>query len=276
MDVPTCEPAIATMRLTANDDGNPDGQETLQIRIPKVATVDNRMVVFSVTDISINDQVTKEADQTHNLNLTDKDRPITAKWNPLRSADGYHVQWKSRDQDYCLARQTTVDATNYTIPNLVNGEIYTVRVIAANSFADGRPSGEERATPHVRTAKPLIIMGVVDTTITDGESVQLRFRLAGMPTAAVPTSLVGFETGDVLKTTELQASPGFLGWRNAQISEQTFPTVDYEWDEPNSPVTFVMEPSPEYHIFGDSAVQITFRDNDAGENDAPSAPTGLR
>ena len=65
------------------------------------------------------------------------------------------VQWKSGALDFASTRQHTVPSgstTTYTIPNLIAGTLYTIRVIAIVSNADdGLPSSEILATPKATT-----------------------------------------------------------------------------------------------------------------------------
>ena len=77
---------------------------------------------------------------------------LVVSWDPVADASGYKVQWRSGEQDYDpAARQArTGDAgtTSHTIPDLVPGVEYTVRVIATRANAsDGEPSAEATGTP---------------------------------------------------------------------------------------------------------------------------------
>ncbi len=60
---------------------------------------------------------------------------------------GYTVQWKSGTQDYLASRQADVTGTSHTIPNLMNGEEYTVRVRATNGVGNSEWSTEVMETP---------------------------------------------------------------------------------------------------------------------------------
>ena len=70
--------------------------------------------------------------------------------------DRFEVQWKSGVQNWSSARQRNATGTSDTIPNLVNGTTYDVRVRAVNGEGDGEWSPVEDATPgtgdHVVTA----------------------------------------------------------------------------------------------------------------------------
>ena len=75
---------------------------------------------------------------------------LSVSWEEFPGASGYRVQWKSGTQDFASTRQHTVPSgstTTYTIPNLIAGTPYTIRVIAIVSNADSLPSEEETGTP---------------------------------------------------------------------------------------------------------------------------------
>ncbi len=75
---------------------------------------------------------------------------LVVSWTAAANATGYKVQWKSGDENYDAAdRQAVVtDGTTYTIPNLIAGTEYTVRVIATHPDADdGSPSDGATGTP---------------------------------------------------------------------------------------------------------------------------------
>ena len=81
---------------------------------------------------------------------------IALNWNAVRdddsgrNADGYIVQWKSGGGSYSTANQATPTTNSYTIPNLLGGLEYTVRVRATHATreaAAGPWSTEASATP---------------------------------------------------------------------------------------------------------------------------------
>ncbi len=77
---------------------------------------------------------------------------LVVSWTAAANATGYKVQWKSGDENYDAAdRQAVVTdgaTTTYTIPNLIAGTEYTVRVIATRTDVDdGSPSDEVTGTP---------------------------------------------------------------------------------------------------------------------------------
>ena len=84
---------------------------------------------------------------------------LVVTWTAVDTATGYTVQWTSGGEDYTTGdRQATVTSgstTRYTIPSLINGTAYTVRVIATRTGAtDGPPSAEATGTPRVPPPPP--------------------------------------------------------------------------------------------------------------------------
>ena len=63
-------------------------------------------------------------------------------WTAVDTATGYTVQWTSGSQGYNTgdrqAPVTSGSTTRYTIPSLINGTAYTVRVIATRRPTDER------------------------------------------------------------------------------------------------------------------------------------------
>ena len=84
---------------------------------------------------------------------------LVVTWTAVDTATGYTVQWMSGSQGYNAGdRQATVTSgstTRYTIPSLINGTAYTVRVSATRTGAtDGPPSAEMTGTPRVPPPPP--------------------------------------------------------------------------------------------------------------------------
>ena len=103
--------------------------------------------------------------QVTGVTVTPEVQRLSVSWNAVADADGYKVQWKSGALDFASTRQHTVPSgstTTYTIPNLIAGTLYTIRVIAIVSNADdGLPSSEILATPKATT--PGQVTGVTVT-----------------------------------------------------------------------------------------------------------------
>ena len=84
---------------------------------------------------------------------------LVVTWTAVDTATGYTVQWMSGSQGYTTGdRQATVTSgstTRYTIPSLINGTAYTVRVSATRTgVTDGPPSAEMTGTPRVPPPPP--------------------------------------------------------------------------------------------------------------------------
>ena len=84
---------------------------------------------------------------------------LVVTWTAVDTATGYTVQWTSGSEDYNTgdrqAPVTSGSTTRYTIPSLINGTAYTVRVIATRTGAtDGPPSAEVTASPVTTPGAP--------------------------------------------------------------------------------------------------------------------------
>ena len=104
---------------------------------------------------------------------------LVVTWTAVDTATGYTVQWTSGSEDYNTgdrqAPVTTGSTTRYTIPSLINGTAYTVRVSATRTgVTDGPPSEEVTGTPAVPTREPfeVDIVGVPEVAVA-GESYEL-------------------------------------------------------------------------------------------------------
>ncbi len=81
------------------------------------------------------------------LVVTPGDGMLEVSWAAVPGAESYAVQWKSGSDEYSDARQQTVSTPSATIPGLINGVVYTVRVRASNAGGDGEWSEEATGTP---------------------------------------------------------------------------------------------------------------------------------
>ena len=115
---------------------------------------------------------------------------LAVSWNRDNDAADYKVQWKSGDEEYdeeecpppTNARQACVPGadTSHTIPNLVPGTEYTVRVIATTADgADVLSFPEDTGTPY-----PMAIVTIMggegaagSVTAVEGEEAELRVML---------------------------------------------------------------------------------------------------
>ncbi len=98
-----------------------------------------------------------------NLTVTTGDTTLVVTWDAVPGAAEYTVQWTSGTEAFDPERQLTVTVNTATVPGLVNGTAYTLRVQAAN--AGGESGWSETATG---TPTPLGVPGNLEVTAWDG------------------------------------------------------------------------------------------------------------
>ena len=75
-------------------------------------------------------------------------RSLTVSWSAATGAAEYKVQWKSGSESYSTSREATVSGTSHTIPGLIPGRQYTIRVLTVPTDGGTEPASTER------TARP--------------------------------------------------------------------------------------------------------------------------
>ena len=153
--IPDLVPGIEyTVRVIATKDNTPDGE-------PSAEATGTPMV--------------PAPDRVDDVTVTPGVESLVVSWNPVTDAIGYKVQWRSGEQDYDpaarQARTGDADTTSHTIPDLVPGVEYTVRVIATRANApDGEPSAEATgipmATPPARVDGVIVTPGVESLVVS--------------------------------------------------------------------------------------------------------------
>ena len=109
------------------------------------------------------------------------DRRLAVSWEAPTGDGGspveeYKVEWKSGSEEYDPSRQakvTDLADRSRTIPGLLNGTEYTVRILAYNHNGDGAASDEVMATPTAIDTTPPIVTGhaTVSHPENDGDAV---------------------------------------------------------------------------------------------------------
>ena len=87
---------------------------------------------------------------------------LEVSWTAVSGADGYKVQWKSGEEDYVDARQAVLsggETDSHTIPDLIPGSEYTVRVFATKAHANEGASSDE-VTGVAKASPPAQVTGV--------------------------------------------------------------------------------------------------------------------
>ena len=112
--------------------------------------------------------------QVQGLTVTPGYGRLAIGWTRMPDATGYKVQWKYGAQTFtdarAIYRESIIDSTlvtTHVITGLVNGNTYTVRMIATKSGAsDGLPSDEVSGTP--QNIPPAQVQGL---NVTPGDTV---------------------------------------------------------------------------------------------------------
>ena len=117
---------------TGDDDGPPSEEVTGRPRVPPPPPPP------PVTDLA----------QVLGVGVAPGNAQLVVTWTAVSTATGYTVQWTSGGEDYTTGdRQATVTSgstTRYTIPSLINGTEYTVRVIATRILRRAPPTARPR------------------------------------------------------------------------------------------------------------------------------------
>ena len=211
----TGDPSYRIMGLTAgtnytvqvyatNDGGN--GQASASSSFAPVASTNNQVVQVEVTSGSEELEVT---------------------WDAVPNATGYKVQWTTEASfpDPFTAtegtNQKTVSASprNYTIPDLIGGTAYQVRVIATLAGdAEGDPSTAVAGTPapgQVENVRVTLGQGTLDVSwdavagATDGYTVQWREDSQEYSSRSRMKDIAAGTTTTTLTMTDLRG-PGML------------------------------------------------------------------
>ena len=97
--------------------------------------------------------------------LTHGDRSLTVAWEPPSGADitSYKIKWRAFGGAFGVGLQANRFARQATIPNLTNGILYEVQVIAGSDSGDSDPSDIMRGTPSTTPGAPAI------TGVTPGD-----------------------------------------------------------------------------------------------------------
>ena len=195
---------------------------------------------------------------------------LVVEWTAVGNATGYKVQWKSGSQGYnATDRQATLasgSTTSHTIPSLVNGTEYTVRVTATRTDAnDGPPSAEKTGTPAAPTA-PGVTVSETALTVTEEDTTGDSYTvvLETQPTADVVVTVAG-HAGTEVSPTPTTLTFNATNWNTAQTV--TVKAGD-DADLVNDPVTLTHSAAStdtDYSGITITEVTVTVNDNDTAQ-----------
>ena len=132
---------------------------TLKVRVTFADDLGHTETLTSAATATVVVAATAALGQVMVVGVAPGNAQLVVTWTAVDTATGYTVQWMSGGQGYTTGdRQATVTSgspTRYTIPSLINGTEYTVRVIATRTgVTDGPPSEEMTGTPVTTPAAP--------------------------------------------------------------------------------------------------------------------------
>ena len=140
-----------TVTVTAADDADLVNETVSLTHSATSMDSDYQGITIAGVEVTVTDN---DLAQVMGVGVAPGNAQLVVTWTAVSTATGYTVQWMSSGQGYNTGdRQATVttgSTTRYTIPSLINGTEYTVRVIATRTGAnDGPPSVGVPGTPRV-------------------------------------------------------------------------------------------------------------------------------
>ncbi len=125
---PTAAVAEATYTWRASDSDS------------NTADADTAALTFQVTVVDAVPIITPT--QVSNLQVSAGDGSLEVSWTAASvTPNGYSVRWRERGPGNMLTPVNTVTGTSFTIPDLINGQEYVVRVETRNAADDGVQGG---------------------------------------------------------------------------------------------------------------------------------------
>ena len=263
-----------TVTVTAGDDADLVNDTVTLTHSAASTDTDYSGITITEVTVTVNDNDTA---QVTGVTVAAGNARLVVAWTAVGNATGYKVQWKSGSQGYnATDRQATLasgSTTSHTIPSLVNGTEYTVRVTATRTDAnDGPPSAEKTGTPAAPTA-PGVTMSKTALTVTEQDTTGNSYTvvLDTQPTADVVVTVAGHAGTDVTATPNLLTFTA-TNWNTAQTV--TVKAGD-DADLVNETVTLThsaVSTDTAYNGIPIAAVTVTVNDND--RSNTPPVFTG--
>ena len=262
-----------TVRVTAGNDANVVN-ETVTLT-HSAASTDTGYSGITIATVTVTVEDNDTAPVTGVI-IDPGNGQLVVQWTAVDNATGYEVQWKSGGQSYSSTRQAVVTSgttTDYTIPSLSNGTVYTVRVRATRTGANEGPySAEEMATPMEPTG-PGVTVSTMSVRVTEQDATGATYTvvLDTQPMVDVTITVGGFNNTDVT------ASPASLPFTtmNWDTARTVTVTANNDANTANETVTLThsaMSTDPGYSGITIADVEVTVEDNDRDDSDTSTTP----
>ena len=265
---------VQTVTVTAGGDADLVNDTVTLTHSAASTDTDYSGITITEVKVTVNDNDTA---QVTGVTVAAGNARLVVEWTAVGNATGYKVQWKSGSQGYnATDRQPTLasgSTTSHTIPSLVNGTEYTVRVTATRTDAnDGPPSAEKTGTLAAPTA-PGVTVSETALTVTEQDTTGNSYTVVfdTQPTADVVVTVAGHAGTDVTATPNLLTFTA-TNWNTAQTVTVT---AGDDADLMNETVTLThsaVGTDTVYNGIPIAAVTVTVNDND--RSNTPPVFTG--
>ncbi len=153
--------------------------------------------VVTATGTPVEDESVVTPTQVSNLQVSAGDGSLEVSWTAASVApNGYSVRWREKGPGNALTPVNRVTGTSFTIPDLINGQEYVVRVETRTAADDGVQGGtvvtatgtpveEEVAPPPPPTPTPPVVderglprVSIEDASAMEGDDLEFRVTLS--------------------------------------------------------------------------------------------------
>ena len=163
-----------------------------------IAAADGTSGTVTITVTGANDDSLPT--KVTNLQVSPGDGSLSVSWTAASVApNGYSVRWRVRGPGTSLSAINTVAGTSFTIPNLIPGTTYVVRVDTRNAADDGLQDD----TNVNGLGTPLgLEFSTNSLTVAEGATATYTVKLATRPTGDVTVAIAGESDGVTVDDTD--------------------------------------------------------------------------